>query len=697
MTLASLSSRTRLSFSTPTKAALTTSARFAGAVLVVDLLVSHFFGTSSSTLFGSYATVALLLFGDFQGTLLQRTAAFTVASLAGLLGLILGVLVAPALVTSLVAVFVVSLLLSLSRSLFGNVAKGAMGAQLAFLIAVMSPAPIGRLHQAIVSWLIGALIASLVGIFVFPQHPTSSLRSDLAAWCEAAAALATALAGSKGTEAAIEELVSAWQKVETDMRRLGSRPGWLGRRTRALEQLIEGVQTATAAISTYSRRSLPERSIDQAITTATVSGFLWCSHALREGPRGDIEPSIDLVTLRQSDQSQMIDWTAAQASSDAETTLAVLERHHAIRVLAVIAVACLHRTERYVRPRAPEPETGFPSAPTPTRVLLDTFSARSLWFRHGLQTAVGMSAAVWVARSIGVEHSFWIVMTTLGLLNGSFNPTTTNRGALKAGLGTAVGVAIGAVLLFFGPPLWLLGALVPVAAFATKWFVRSGMMKSQAFFTLFSLINTSFLGWPSRSHVAEVRLLNVVIGLVIAVGAMTLVFPGGTRILLQRSATSLRDLAEGLVAQAHAFVRDDEGSDALATLQMQCASEIGRYGATFSAIASGSASSAELAPWAQLEGWARETLLGTAMATNLATGPTVPRDCPEVLLAFREVPGGLVPALHRAVLAQPHILATQTSEIVRGLWAANWLDFIAKNEPAPPSDGGAVAAANHGR
>ena len=660
----------------------TSALRFCVAVFVIDTVAIAIFGNGADTMFGSYASIALLYFCDFDGSLRSRSIAFLATSLFGLVGLVLGVLVAPSLIASIAAVFVVSLVLSLARSMFGNVAKGVVGAQLAFLIAIMSPAPIDRLGNCVASWIIGAAIASVVGIFIFPRHRSRAFRIALGEWCERAAEFSNAVAGTDDVTPHVTAVIEAWSHVQQCAAQVGNRPGWLGQRTRVLAQMLESAQSATSLLRTYEHQPAPMRDLDADLVRATVDAFSWCGSALKNGSSPSSAPSIKLADLRSADRDEMADWSAKQTESHVNETLTVLQRHHTLRVMTVIAVAFLYRTEAYLGRKEVEQVDGFPSPPPPQRMILSTLSARSVWFRHGIQAGIGMAAAVWIARSLGVAHGFWVVMTALGLLHVSFSPSASGRGALKAGLGTALGVAVGAVILTLHLPVWALGALVPLSAFAAKWEENAGLVINQFVFTILALINTTYIGWPTLTRgVAAIRFFDVVIGLIVAVAAMTLVFPGGPGVLLRRCGSALRDLSNKTIIDSHHVLQSNSGDEGLVADQIGLSQEITRFSGTITAAFQGDDVSAHADPWRQLGGWGRQCLLGSALTRGLAARPMAPSDVPTLASALRADPGSIGAAVAAAIQKDPSLLTTKAPETINALWGAWWVDHMATNMP----------------
>jgi len=69
----------------------------------------------------------------------------------------------------------------------------------------------------------------------------------------------------------------------------------------------------------------------------------------------------------------------------------------------------------------------------------------SVWFRDALRAGVALAAAVLLARSLGVDHAFWVALGTLSVLRSS--ALGTGQTAVAASLGTGIGFAVSSAVL----------------------------------------------------------------------------------------------------------------------------------------------------------------------------------------------------------------------------------------------------------
>jgi uncharacterized membrane protein YccC len=163
---------------------------------------------------------------------------------------------------------------------------------------------------------------------------------------------------------------------------------------------------------------------------------------------------------------------------------------------------------------------------------------RSVYFQGAVRIAVALAAARLVAGTFELSHGFWVLLATLTLLRGRAATTGLTLG--PAAVGTVVGAAASGVLLVLvgarpdvyaaiTPPVMIL-AFLGGAFFGLAW--------GQALFTvLVTLVFTQLA--PSGVQIAEVRVLDVIVGAMIGVTAGALAWPRGASAALRRSAARL--------------------------------------------------------------------------------------------------------------------------------------------------------------
>jgi uncharacterized membrane protein YccC len=175
---------------------------------------------------------------------------------------------------------------------------------------------------------------------------------------------------------------------------------------------------------------------------------------------------------------------------------------------------------------------------------------RSVHFQNAVRLALGLAVARIVADLPDISHGFWVMLATLTLMRTSL---VASRAALApAFAGVVVGAVIAAVLLVLvgdrtGIYAWSLPVLMLVGFAAGPLL---GPAAGQAGFTV--VVATVFAQiTPSTWHLAETRMLDVILGGLIGALIGAAVWPRGGAGEVRRSAAAvLRAGAEDVVATA---------------------------------------------------------------------------------------------------------------------------------------------------
>jgi uncharacterized membrane protein (TIGR01666 family) len=157
------------------------------------------------------------------------------------------------------------------------------------------------------------------------------------------------------------------------------------------------------------------------------------------------------------------------------------------------------------------------------RPLRDHLTLSSGIFRHAVRMMLACLAGFVVAKLLlPGHHSYWIIMTITYMLKPAFSLTKERN--IHRVLGTLAGGVIGGLVLWLVPDRSVLVVLLAVFMLASFSFTRSNYIVAVTFMTPFVLILFSFLGLPYLAVVEE-RILDTVLGCLLAFGASYLLFP----------------------------------------------------------------------------------------------------------------------------------------------------------------------------
>ncbi len=141
---------------------------------------------------------------------------------------------------------------------------------------------------------------------------------------------------------------------------------------------------------------------------------------------------------------------------------------------------------------------------------------------------------MFLARTLGLSHAFWVVLGTLQVLRTS--ALGTGRTTIQALIGGVLGFAVGGLFVVLaGNHAALMWAALPVTIFLAAYAATTvGFLVSQAAFNV-NLIVVFNLISPTGWQVGLVRIEDVAVGATVSVAAGLLLWPRGARRELSRS------------------------------------------------------------------------------------------------------------------------------------------------------------------
>ena len=194
------------------------------------------------------------------------------------------------------------------------------------------------------------------------------------------------------------------------------------------------------------------------------------------------------------------------------------------------------------------------------RRLLGHLTPRSVYLQNAVRLAVGLAVARVVAGSLDLSHGFWVLLATLSLMRTS---AVAGRAALlRAFAGTVAGAIVaGTVLTLVGSHTWVyIWALPPIMVVAFAAGPLLGVAAAQAGFTVVVALLFAQLA-PADWHLAEVRLVDVLVGGLIGAAIGAAVWPrGGGGEIRRVAAAGLRAGAADVEATIGQLVGDSAAS-----------------------------------------------------------------------------------------------------------------------------------------
>ena len=431
----------------------------------------------------------------------------------------------------------VGALCSLGR-VWGNAGAGAGSAVFCtFLIALAVP-PTRPREAAIRAGLIvaGGLWAMLLSLVLWPLQPYRPVRLAVAACFRALAAYGDDLAARsargphdpwelRAHSVAVRAAIDNARAVLAGTRR--GRPGESGRGERllVLHEVADQVFAHLVALND-TLAAIPAPARDEAFAAALPRTLGAGAESLRSlADAVESESAPPAVPLRWTGADLRPPGRAGTVSED-DAALDAHREQAAILLDRIADYAALgFATARGLETGRDAPDvTGLEEAPPPLSAMAQLraiLSPDSLVLRYALRVALAATTAVALSSALGLRRGYWVTITVVIILQ----PYTgaTSQKALQRLLGTVVGGMLTALLgAWFHAPVAILAlafvfvtvcvALLPVNYAVFSVFVTPAFVL---------LAEASAGDW----HLAEVRIVNTVIGGTIALLAARLLWP----------------------------------------------------------------------------------------------------------------------------------------------------------------------------
>jgi len=587
--------------------------------------------------FATLSVIGLLVLADFVGDLGRQARAYVFATvLAGAL-VALGTAVSEHTFAAAGLLFVVALCVSLSTAVGRNVATGANGVLLFFLVACAVPAPLDALDSRVAGVLLGGGISLLAALTIWPQRPPDRLRGALA---DAVETLARRVGrSSQGPDAAADSFTEpvrdALALAGPDRLAVGERPTLATERDHAQLRVGYGLSRAQLMLERLSQRPAPVRGVADAerILARELRQVLEATAAaLRgEGPPPAVDVTLDAGRAhRERTDAALVSELALGRAAD---TLAVGADRSVLAGEISTSVGGIVTDARVVvgTDRFPA-RAGSMSRGLDRRVeaMLDrlvtivssTLSPRSVVLQNSLRLAVGLSIARLLGGLLEVENGFWVLFATLSVMRTS--AVQTGATALQAVLGTLIGFAVGLpLLLAIGTRGDLYLYVLPIVIVGGLLAGSINVVWGQAGFTvlvsvLFNLVEP--IGW----EIGVIRLQDVALGAAAGVVIGLAAWPRGAAGQLAQSLGDAIEACGDLVAATVERRLRPVGLEQLSGLRSRARAKTLRADGVLAVFLTERPKAEEIAVWEQMSVFVHTRWYGAEMLARQAVAPPPP-------------------------------------------------------------------------
>ena len=499
---------------------------------------------TQNVIFIVFGGFALLVMSDFGGLRRPRAIAYLSATLAGAVLIAMGTVVSQNVALAGAVTLLVGFAISFASLFGGYIAAAQTGLLLAFVISVSVPAPAGAVPARIAGWTFAGILATLAATFLWPRFERVKLRQHAAKACLAVANLVEGLRPGAADQD-LPQLLEAARRAEAAARQqyaaTAKRPAGPTRRDRAFVQLLSELQRIVDIVEHpfEQTRTAAAPGIEETgeLVGATVAGLRSSGDVLIGGAAPDLRA---VEAARERHRIALDRWASQQLRSGrpADDVLGGLDVDHTLRVVSYLGIS-LGSNAVIAAGGHPEEEIALPvSAPrlegisgTTTRVfraIRTHLAPSSTVLQHSLRVAIGLALAVWLARSLGISHAFWVVLGTLQVLRAT--ALGTGRTTLEALAGNVIGVVIGGIFaVLAGSHMAVMWVALPFAIFLAAYAATTvGFIASQAAFTINLIIVFNLIS-PAGWQVGLVRIEDVAVGASISIVVGLLLWPRGAR------------------------------------------------------------------------------------------------------------------------------------------------------------------------
>jgi uncharacterized membrane protein YccC len=545
------------------RAAIVMPVAFASAIAITH--------DSTAALFAAFGSVIMLLYVESNGPIRQRLTAHAGLVVAGLVLVALGTACSQNvwLATSVTLVVAFCLLFA---GIVSSVVAGAQTALLiSFMLPVTFPGPLSSTPDRLFGWLIAGAASFIAIAVILPGSTGEPLRSATGKACIALGVRLRAEADGSSTP---HDSTTAVEHLRQLFFNTPYRPSGLAASGRILILVIEQVFLLDNVLNRSTRGASDEIA---AALRAGADALTCCGTALTSQKPDPTTFDPYLARLRET-RGVLENATVATApvgagasagrSVDADSAVLdslepIFRAQEANLIVAAITTDVQHaaaaRTRRFrdklVGREPAGVHTGAAAAWLRARPQLDV---RSVWLHNSIRGAVGFALAVALADLTAVQHAFWIAFGALAVLRSS--AANTGESAIRAMLGTAIGIVLGSGLV------WLIGdqsavtwVLLPIAIVVTGIAPALSFTAGQAAFTVMLLLLFNIIG-PSGWATGVIRIEDMAIGCGASVLVAILLWPRGAGPRFSQAlADALRASAEYLTsAVGYALLRCEQ-------------------------------------------------------------------------------------------------------------------------------------------
>jgi uncharacterized membrane protein YccC len=155
-------------------------------------------------------------------------------------------------------------------------------------------------------------------------------------------------------------------------------------------------------------------------------------------------------------------------------------------------------------------------------ILLENFSFKSALFRHSFRFMIAIVFGYLLGFLLNIQNTYWILLTIVVIMRPSYG--LTKERSKDRIIGTLIGAVIAVVIVFMTQNTIIYGILAYISLILAFSLIQQNYKSAAAFVTI-SIIFVYSLMNPNTFEVIQYRVLDTIIGALIAVVANYLILP----------------------------------------------------------------------------------------------------------------------------------------------------------------------------
>ena len=195
----------------------------------------------------------------------------------------------------------------------------------------------------------------------------------------------------------------------------------------------------------------------------------------------------------------------------------------AARIRTLHQYTSYDRKLRNIKVNTPDPSKYVSRQTIDPQQFLSNFSLQSNIFRHSLRISIAALAAFSIGQLFFLGHGYWILLTVIIILKPGYSLSKQRN--IERLIGTLTGVAIGWSILYFVKNNTFILVLLAICMIGAYSFMRWKYLVSVVMITLYLLFMFHILEPNEFSEVAEDRIIDTVLGCILAYLASILLPP----------------------------------------------------------------------------------------------------------------------------------------------------------------------------